>query len=1162
MTCEGCPYKGAKKIKYRLVENTDIMIIQEAPTREELLNGKLLCGRSGQLLKQLITKYQLNNYNISFVYSCKCEINKQDKKEANAAVKICKPNILEAINKVKPKIIVTFGELASKQLLGSKISGGILANRGRIIHNDELDVDIFIAVHPEYVLRGCSSNYPNKPYELMSPKERMIFDDISLLQKVCENDFKSLGINTENYKEATLKDLEDISKSKVVAVDIETTGVGIGNNIKILSISFSYKPEHSRVVLLKDGDIQDINIKSKVNEILTNENISKVVAGRPFDENMWKKKLGVEWKGNIHDVLVMAHLVNENLPNGYNLESVAETFAHMRNIKDVAKGKRKCLTEEDKDILIIYNGVDSDATIRVYLKLKEELSKDKLLLRYYMKFLKPTLDMYADIGFYGFPLNINDIKDSENNLSVLAEELHNSLIDELPTLIKVMHEKKGLKLSRSELILDYMFGNKKFTLGLKPKKFTNKTMKPTTDEKHLKEFSNIEWVSGLLRWKKANKLLTTYYPQLYSAINDDGCIYPTTLFINTVTGRTVVLNPTIQTIPQRGEFAGYIKKVFKAPDGWKLCARDLAQSELRIIGWMAKDKNILDALDKGIDLHTKTAAIVNNVDVSKVTKDMRQKAKPVNFGFCLTPDTMITTDRGLIPITCVKVGDKVYTHKHRWKRVTALQKLHADTILEIRTNTGKVVKCTKDHKWLTVLPAGNHKKNTYVFKEACKLTVGDNLVFGGIRDEVPTEIDNDYLVLGWFLSEGSVFCKKGVNVTIKQHIYKNKDVFDRMKKILPDYDFTCHIDYESKIASFIAYNKKSRIYNLLDSKLYEKYSYSKDKSTKGLDIHSLDTKKVISLLAGLYDGDGCITMSNNRLNIVYISKSEYLIKDVQTLLLRVGINSKIYKYDNRNVFELYVVGSNSKLRFLKIIPTIKTKRVNYNPKKMFVDKEKIISIKEIKYNDYVYDFTVEDDHSFVANGLFSHNCYGMQAKSFVTYAKDYYGVDFTLEEAENVRKNFFAYPTGYYKLPEYHSRMIGLARRYGHIRTPLGRVRRLPAIHSNEYMLRGDAERQAINTPVQSFSSDLALIGKLLFYYKLKELGWLNTKVKLLWFIHDAVMFMAREEVAMDAHKMLKEIYLYDVPKFIKNTFKVDVTYPVESDGKIGDNWSEMTEVE
>lgn len=822
MTCEGCPYNGAKKIKYRLVENTDIMIIQEAPTREELLNGKLLCGRSGQLLKQLITKYQLNNYNISFVYSCKCEINKQDKKEANAAVKICKPNVLEAINKVKPKIIVTFGELASKQLLGSKISGGILANRGRVIHNDELDVDIFIAVHPEYVLRGCSNNYPNKPYELMSPKERMIFDDISLLQKVCENDFKSLGINTENYKEATLKDLEDISKSKVVAVDIETTGVGIGNNIKILSISFSYKPEHSRVVLLKDGDIQDINIKSKVNEILTNENISKVVAGRPFDENMWKKKLGVEWKGNIHDVLVMAHIVNENLPNGYNLESVAETFAHMRNIKDVAKGKRKCLTEEDKDILIIYNGVDSDATIRVYLKLKEELSKDKLLLRYYMKFLKPVLDMYADIGFYGFPLNVNDIKDSENNLSVLAEELHNSLIDELPTLIKVMHEKKGLKLSRSELILDYMFGNKKFTLGLKPKKFTNKTMKPTTDEKHLKEFSNIEWVSGLLRWKKANKLLTTYYPQLYSAINDDGCIYPTTLFINTVTGRTVVLNPTIQTIPQRGEFAGYIKKVFKAPDGWKLCARDLAQSELRIIGWMAKDKNILDALNKGIDLHTKTAAIVNNIDVSKVTKDMRQKAKPVNFGFV----------------------------------------------------------------------------------------------------------------------------------------------------------------------------------------------------------------------------------------------------------------------------------------------------------------------------------------------------YGMQAKSFVTYAKDNYGVDFTLEEAENVRKNFFAYPTGYYKLPEYHSRMIGLARRYGHIRTPLGRVRRLPAIHSNEYMLRGDAERQAINTPVQSFSSDLALIGKLLFYYKLKELGWLNTKVKLLWFIHDAVMFLAREEVAMDAHKMLKEIYLYDVPKFIKNTFKVDVTYPVESDGKIGDNWSEMTEVE
>lgn len=99
-----------------------------------------------------------------------------------------------------------------------------------------------------------------------------------------------------------------------------------------------------------------------------------------------------------------------------------------------------------------------------------------------------------------------------------------------------------------------------------------------------------------------------------------------------VVHNTVMLNPTIQTVPQRGEFAHLIKDVYVADDGWSFGARDLAQSELRIMGWLSGCSAILQALKDGIDLHTATAASVAEVPISEVTKQMRQDSKGINFG--------------------------------------------------------------------------------------------------------------------------------------------------------------------------------------------------------------------------------------------------------------------------------------------------------------------------------------------------------------------------------------------------------------------------------------------------------------------------------------------------------------------------------------------------
>lgn len=99
--------------------------------------------------------------------------------------------------------------------------------------------------------------------------------------------------------------------------------------------------------------------------------------------------------------------------------------------------------------------------------------------------------------------------------------------------------------------------------------------------------------------------------------------------------------------------------------------------------------------------------------------------------------------------------------------------------------------------------------------------------------------------------------------------------------------------------------------------------------------------------------------------------------------------------------------------------------------------------------------------------------YGMGARKFVDYALDTYDVVFTEDEAIVVRQAFFSMWDG---IAQWHQRTVAKAERDGFVVSPLGRVRRLPLIFSDDEYVRSEAGRQAINSPVQSFASDLTLL--------------------------------------------------------------------------------------
>lgn len=138
----------------------------------------------------------------------------------------------------------------------------------------------------------------------------------------------------------------------------------------------------------------------------------------------------------------------------------------------------------------------------------------------------------------------------------------------------------------------------------------------------------------LLEYRQFTKLKSTYIDGLKEIINErTGKIHTTFKQTITATGRLSSVEPNLQNIPIRLEEGRVLRKAFvTSKEGNVLIATDYSQIELRILAHISKDENLLDAFEKGQDIHTRTAAEVFGVAMEDVTSNMRRSAKAVNFG--------------------------------------------------------------------------------------------------------------------------------------------------------------------------------------------------------------------------------------------------------------------------------------------------------------------------------------------------------------------------------------------------------------------------------------------------------------------------------------------------------------------------------------------------
>jgi DNA polymerase-1 len=155
----------------------------------------------------------------------------------------------------------------------------------------------------------------------------------------------------------------------------------------------------------------------------------------------------------------------------------------------------------------------------------------------------------------------------------------------------------------------------------------------STKESELEKIKDLHpIVADVLEFRGLQKLLSTYIEALPPLLWDDGRLHAQFLQYGAVTGRMASQNPGLQNIPMRTERGRAIRHAFVPREGFTLVGLDYSQIELRIAAMLSGDQKLIDIFKSGRDVHQEVAAAVFNVAPENVDREMRRRAKIINFG--------------------------------------------------------------------------------------------------------------------------------------------------------------------------------------------------------------------------------------------------------------------------------------------------------------------------------------------------------------------------------------------------------------------------------------------------------------------------------------------------------------------------------------------------
>ena len=425
-----------------------------------------------------------------------------------------------------------------------------------------------------------------------------------------------------NTKKQALALAKKLESSQSFAFDTETTGLD-PNNSELVGMSFSIKPHEAWYVPVPENYYDAVQTAAIFKNALENEKIEKVGQNIKFDMSVMKW-YEVDVKGPLFDTMIAHYLLQPDMK--HSMDYLAEVYLNYKPVSIETligkKGKnQKSMRTVDEKIIAEYAAEDADITLQlkeIFLPKLKETGTEKLFYEIEM----PLVPVLASMEAEGVKLDLEVLKKFSEKLEKEIKKIEQQIYQMAGTEFNIASPKQLGEVLFERLIIT-----------AKPKK--TKTGQYSTGEDVLLKLRHKHPIIDLiLEYRSLSKLKNTYVDALPNLVNPrDGRLHTSYNQAVAATGRLSSNNPNLQNIPIRTEKGREIRKAFvPRNDDYLLLAADYSQIELRIIAHLSKDKSLMEAFRKGMDIHTATASKIYGVKPEMVTKEMRRNAKMVNFG--------------------------------------------------------------------------------------------------------------------------------------------------------------------------------------------------------------------------------------------------------------------------------------------------------------------------------------------------------------------------------------------------------------------------------------------------------------------------------------------------------------------------------------------------
>ena len=415
--------------------------------------------------------------------------------------------------------------------------------------------------------------------------------------------------------------LQNIVTQSVLSLDTETTSTD-PIRAELVGMSFSYAENQAFYVPVPADRSEAQKIVDRFRPVFENREIMKVGQNIKYDM-LVLANYGVQLQGPLFDTMVAHYVLQPELR--HNMDYLAEIYLNYQtiHIEELIgpKGKNQGNMRDLPPASVYeYACEDADVTLKLKNKLEKELDENNVR-KLFEEIEMPLIPVLAYMERNGVRIDTEALKETSRHFTLRMKQIEEEVYQLAGTEFNIASPKQV-----GEVLFD--------RLKIVEKAKKTKTGQYVTSEEVLESLRGKHEVVGkILEHRGLKKLLGTYIDALPQLINPEtGRIH--TSFNQTVaaTGRLSSSNPNLQNIPIRNEDGKEIRKAFIPDDGCIFFSADYSQIELRIMAHLSGDPHMIEAFQKGQDIHAATASKIYKVPLEEVTREQRSKAKTANFG--------------------------------------------------------------------------------------------------------------------------------------------------------------------------------------------------------------------------------------------------------------------------------------------------------------------------------------------------------------------------------------------------------------------------------------------------------------------------------------------------------------------------------------------------